>query len=123
MLFYLQSFQFVPPEFDILLIEDVIMTFEGRPVPPEDLELMKRLLRGGVMKNEIEVRNLFKNDALTKRLMNQAYDYGFVVINNDKYKSQYTPAAVNPHYKTIVLIVNGMNLNKSPFNLLMKWDI
>jgi len=27
--------------------DDVIMTFEGRPIPPEDLELMKRLLRGG----------------------------------------------------------------------------
>lgn len=26
--------------------EDVIMTFEGKPIPPEDLELMKRLLRG-----------------------------------------------------------------------------
>ena len=26
---------------------DVIMTFEGRPIPPEDIELMKRLLRGG----------------------------------------------------------------------------
>lgn len=26
---------------------DFIMTFEGRPIPPEDLELMKRLLRGG----------------------------------------------------------------------------
>jgi hypothetical protein len=23
------------------------MTFEGKPIPPEDLELMKRLLRGG----------------------------------------------------------------------------
>ncbi|WP_353726302.1 helix-turn-helix transcriptional regulator [Lactiplantibacillus plantarum] len=27
--------------------DDVIMTFEGKPIPPEDLELMKRLLRGG----------------------------------------------------------------------------
>lgn len=27
--------------------DDVIMTFEGRPIPPEDIELMKRLLRGG----------------------------------------------------------------------------
>lgn len=27
--------------------DDVIMTFEGRPIPPEDMELMKRLLRGG----------------------------------------------------------------------------
>ena len=27
--------------------DDVILTFEGRPIPPEDLELMKRLLRGG----------------------------------------------------------------------------
>jgi len=27
--------------------DDVIITFEGRPIPPEDLELMKRLLRGG----------------------------------------------------------------------------
>jgi transcriptional regulator with XRE-family HTH domain len=26
--------------------DDVIMTFEGRPIPPEDLELMRRLLRG-----------------------------------------------------------------------------
>lgn len=26
--------------------DDTIMTFEGRPIPPEDLELMKRLLRG-----------------------------------------------------------------------------
>lgn len=26
--------------------ESVIMTFEGKPIPPEDIELMKRLLRG-----------------------------------------------------------------------------
>ena len=26
--------------------DNVIMTFEGKPIPPEDLELMKRLLRG-----------------------------------------------------------------------------
>lgn len=26
--------------------DDVIMTFEGKPIPPEDIELMKRLLRG-----------------------------------------------------------------------------
>ena len=26
---------------------DTIMTFEGRPIPPEDLEIIKRLLRGG----------------------------------------------------------------------------
>ena len=26
--------------------EDVIMTFEGQKIPPEDIELMKRLLRG-----------------------------------------------------------------------------
>lgn len=26
--------------------ENVIMTFEGKPIPPEDIELMKRLLRG-----------------------------------------------------------------------------
>ena len=34
-----------PTEVD--LDDDVIMTFEGRPIPPEDIELMKRLLRGG----------------------------------------------------------------------------
>ncbi|WP_125764492.1 helix-turn-helix domain-containing protein [Companilactobacillus hulinensis] len=33
------------PEAD-LADDDVIMTFEGRPIPPEDIELMKRLLRG-----------------------------------------------------------------------------
>lgn len=27
--------------------DDVIMTFEGKEIPPEDLELMRRLLRGG----------------------------------------------------------------------------
>ena len=27
--------------------DDVIMTFEGKPIPPEDVELMRRLLRGG----------------------------------------------------------------------------
>lgn len=26
--------------------DEVIMTFEGRPIPPEDIELMRRLLRG-----------------------------------------------------------------------------
>lgn len=26
--------------------DDVIMTFEGKEIPPEDIELMKRLLRG-----------------------------------------------------------------------------
>jgi transcriptional regulator with XRE-family HTH domain len=26
--------------------DEVIMTFEGRPIPPEDVELMRRLLRG-----------------------------------------------------------------------------
>lgn len=26
--------------------DDVIMTYEGRPIPPDDLELIKRLLRG-----------------------------------------------------------------------------
>lgn len=26
--------------------DDVIMSFEGRPIPPEDMELIKRLLRG-----------------------------------------------------------------------------
>lgn len=26
---------------------DVIMSFEGKPIPPEDLEIMKRFLRGG----------------------------------------------------------------------------
>lgn len=35
-----------PTEVDIS-DNDVIMTFEGRPIPPEDIELMKRLLRGG----------------------------------------------------------------------------
>jgi len=35
-----------PKEVDIE-DNDVVMTFEGRPIPPEDLELMKRLLRGG----------------------------------------------------------------------------
>lgn len=35
-----------PTEVDIA-DNDVIMTFEGRPIPPEDIELMKRLLRGG----------------------------------------------------------------------------
>ncbi|MDT6953534.1 helix-turn-helix domain-containing protein [Companilactobacillus alimentarius] len=35
-----------PTEVDIN-DDDVIMTFEGRPIPPEDIELMKRLLRGG----------------------------------------------------------------------------
>lgn len=27
--------------------KDTIFTYEGRPIPPEDLEYMKRLLRGG----------------------------------------------------------------------------
>lgn len=27
--------------------DDVIMTFEGKEIPPEDIELMRRLLRGG----------------------------------------------------------------------------
>lgn len=27
--------------------DDVIMTFEGKEIPPEDVELMRRLLRGG----------------------------------------------------------------------------
>lgn len=31
--------------------EDVIMTFEGKPIPKEDLEVMLRFLRGG-QKNE-----------------------------------------------------------------------
>jgi transcriptional regulator with XRE-family HTH domain len=35
-----------PAEVDIA-DDDIIMTFEGRPIPPEDIELMKRLLRGG----------------------------------------------------------------------------
>ena len=28
--------------------DEITMTFEGRPIPPEDIELMKRLLRGGM---------------------------------------------------------------------------
>ncbi|KRK47579.1 helix-turn-helix domain-containing protein [Secundilactobacillus kimchicus] len=35
------------PHVDLADDNDFIMTFEGRPIPPEDLELMKRLLRGG----------------------------------------------------------------------------
>ena len=27
--------------------EDVIFTYEGKKIPPEDLEYMKRILRGG----------------------------------------------------------------------------
>ncbi|MCF6161977.1 MAG: helix-turn-helix domain-containing protein [Furfurilactobacillus sp.] len=27
--------------------DDVIMTYEGRPIPPEDLEYIKRILNGG----------------------------------------------------------------------------
>lgn len=27
--------------------ENVIMTYEGKPIPPEDLEIMKRFLNGG----------------------------------------------------------------------------
>lgn len=35
-------------------IEDtgVIMTYEGKPIPPEDLEIMKRFLNGGADKRE-----------------------------------------------------------------------
>jgi len=69
------------------------------------------------MKSEIEMRNLFKNDALTKKLMNEAYDYGFNVINNDQYKSSHTPAAVNPYYKTIVLNSNWHDPQQIPFQL------
>ncbi len=69
------------------------------------------------MKTEMEMRDLFKNDTLTKRLMNQAYDYGFKVINNDKYKSSDTPAAVNPHYKTIVLNSKWHEPRQIPFQL------
>lgn len=28
--------------------ENVIMTYEGKPIPPEDLEIMKRFLNGGM---------------------------------------------------------------------------
>ncbi|WP_288532028.1 helix-turn-helix domain-containing protein [uncultured Secundilactobacillus sp.] len=34
-------------EVDLADDNDFIMTFEGRPIPPEDLEVMKRYLRGG----------------------------------------------------------------------------
>ncbi|WP_125711041.1 helix-turn-helix domain-containing protein [Companilactobacillus zhongbaensis] len=32
--------------------DNVIMTFEGRPIPPEDLEVMKRFLLGGKRNHE-----------------------------------------------------------------------
>ncbi|WP_308903090.1 helix-turn-helix domain-containing protein [Latilactobacillus curvatus] len=35
-----------PKEVDIE-DENVIMTYEGKPIPPEDLEIMKRFLNGG----------------------------------------------------------------------------
>ncbi|ASN62132.1 helix-turn-helix domain-containing protein [Latilactobacillus curvatus] len=36
-----------PKEVDIE-DENVIMTYEGKPIPPEDLEIMKRFLNGGM---------------------------------------------------------------------------
>lgn len=35
-----------PKEVDIE-DENIIMTYEGKPIPPEDLEIMKRFLNGG----------------------------------------------------------------------------
>ncbi|MFD1398593.1 helix-turn-helix domain-containing protein [Lacticaseibacillus suilingensis] len=32
--------------------KNVIMSFEGRPIPPEDIELMRRLLRGSKKDDE-----------------------------------------------------------------------
>lgn len=69
------------------------------------------------MTNEMEMNNLLKNDILTKRLMNQAYDYGFNVIKTNDYESSHTPAAVNPFYKTIVLNSKWHEPKQLPFQL------
>lgn len=36
----------MPKKIDIT-DENIIMTYEGKPIPPEDLEIMKRFLNGG----------------------------------------------------------------------------
>lgn len=56
-------------------------------------------------------------DKLTKELLSDAFGYGFKVILEDKFSSPYTPAAVNPFNKTIILNSNWHNKRQLPFQL------
>lgn len=85
--------------------DDIIMTYDGKPIPKEDLDLIKRLMRGEQMDNSI----LFE-------LQSKAAHDGITIIWTDGLHPS-TPPVVSVKRKKIIMNLNWPNQNEQTFQL------
>ena len=91
--------------------EETIFTYEGKKIPPEDLEYMKRILRGG----KAQVINMNTEDMVWD-LLHLAMDHD-IDVQWAGVLSKYTPPACRIDTKIVCMDSNWHRPKEIPFQL------